>query len=85
MFLLSKEWDDHFVGVIQVVVPRLISDHCRIKLCSNSIDWGPRSFRFENCWLQNKDLLGLARSWWRPEDVRGFVGYRIYKKLRRLY
>eukprot|EP00268_Persea_americana_P061285 TRINITY_DN7726_c0_g3_i1.p1 TRINITY_DN7726_c0_g3~~TRINITY_DN7726_c0_g3_i1.p1 ORF type:complete len:328 (-),score=59.63 TRINITY_DN7726_c0_g3_i1:2474-3457(-) len=41
MFLLSKEWDDHFVGVIQVALPRSISDHCPIKLCSNSIDWGP--------------------------------------------
>ena len=61
--LLSKEWDEHYISVIQEALPRLISYHCPIKLSSNSIDWGPRPFRFNNCWLENKDFLGLARSW----------------------
>lgn len=48
-FLFSNEWEEHFNGVIQVALPRLISDHCPIKLCSNSIDCGPRPFHSQNC------------------------------------
>lgn len=36
-FLLSKEWEDHFTGIIQVPLPGALSDHCPIKLFSNRI------------------------------------------------
>lgn len=80
-FLLSKEWDEHFCGVIQVALQRIISDHSPIKLSSVTADWGPRPFRFENFWLEHKDFLGLAHSWWNQVEVSGYAGYRMYKKL----
>ena len=61
-FLLSQEWEDHLGGVTQLVFPRLIFDYCPIKLCSKSLDWGPRLFRFNNGWLHKKGFLDLARS-----------------------
>lgn len=45
-FLLSKEWEDHFPGVIQMALPRLVSNHCPSKLFSAPVDWGPKPFRF---------------------------------------
>lgn len=53
-FLFSKEWEVHFSGVSQVALPRVISDHCPIKLCPNVVNWGPKPFRFENCWLLHR-------------------------------
>lgn len=45
-FLLSKEWDNHFEEVVQVALPRWISNHCPIKLSSKIFDWGPGPFWF---------------------------------------
>ena len=64
-----------------MALPRLISDHCPIKLSSSSVDWGPKPFRFENCWLVNKQFLGLACSWWSQVEVSGYAGFKIGKKL----
>lgn len=37
-FLLSKEWDEHFVGAISTALPKLISDHSPIKLGMSTLD-----------------------------------------------
>lgn len=79
-FLFLEEWDEQFGSVIQVALPRSISDHCLIKLCSNSIDRGPRPFRFVNCWLKKKNFLALARSWWSQREVRGYAGVQDLSK-----
>lgn len=66
---------------MQVSLPQLISDHCPINLYSNGVDWGPKPFRFEKCWLEHKDFLNLARVWWSQVEVTGYVDYRLCKKL----
>ena len=63
-FFVSKEWEESFVAAIQTALPRGTSDHRPIKLSSNEVDWGPRPFRFENCWLLYKDFLPLVKGWW---------------------
>lgn len=37
-FLLSKEWDEHFVGAISTALSTLISDHSPIKLGMSTLD-----------------------------------------------
>ncbi|XXG47158.1 hypothetical protein AAC387_Pa02g1843 [Persea americana] len=81
-FLLSKDWDDHYEGVIQLAFPRVISYHCPINVCPKILDWGPRPFRFDNCWLLHRGFLDLARPWWCQANVEGYTGYRVCKKLR---
>ena len=39
-FLISKEWEDHFVGVYQVALVRHLSNHCPILLAPSEVDWG---------------------------------------------
>lgn len=78
---LSKEWEDYFTGVSQVVLPRVISDHCPIKLCPNAVDWGPKPFRFENCWLMHRDFVQMAHECWSRTVVEGFARFRLSKEL----
>lgn len=60
-FLMSKEWEEHFVGVIQYALPRWSSDHRPVKLSLEEVNWGPRPFRFKNCWLLQKDFLPVVK------------------------
>lgn len=63
-FLLSKDWEVYFPGVIQHALPRMVSDHFPLKLSSTTVDWGPKPFRFENCWLIHKESLPIMRNYW---------------------
>lgn len=56
-------------------------NHCHIILSSILIDWGPKPFRFETCWLGNRGFFGLAHSWWNRVDISDSAGFRYCKKL----
>lgn len=43
-FLISKEWEDRFPGVIQLALPPVMPYHCCIKLSSVVVNWGPKPF-----------------------------------------
>lgn len=47
-------------------------------------DWGPRPFRFNNIWLDNKKLKGLMEDWWRNSGCSGWMGYVLKEKLKSL-
>lgn len=71
----------HFASVIQLALPRGVSDHRPIKLFPMAGDWRSRPFLFENCWLLHKNFLSLVKGWWAQCDCQGFVGFRIVKKM----
>ncbi|XP_028082409.1 uncharacterized protein LOC114283731 [Camellia sinensis] len=41
-------------------LPRTVSDHCPIVLKEDNRDWGPKPFRFMNCWVLHSDFLPMA-------------------------
>ncbi|MCI06900.1 transposon TX1 putative 149 kDa protein, partial [Trifolium medium] len=43
------------------VLPRSISDHCPLVFRFNVVNWGPKPFRFNNHWLENKEFHGPNR------------------------
>ena len=50
--LVSHDWEDHYLNVIQRVLLRPISDHFLILVKVRRILRGKSSFRFENMWLK---------------------------------
>lgn len=71
----------HFASVIQLALPRGVSDRSPIKLFPMAGDWRPGPFLFENCWLLHKNFLSLVKGWWAQCDCQGFEGFRIVKKM----
>lgn len=68
----------------QWVGDRDISDHCPIWLvCSNS-DWGPKPFRFNNCWLEHKDFKAFVEACWGNFHVQGWKTHVFKEKLKLL-
>ena len=53
-FLVSNEWEGHFTGVVQCVLPKLVLDHFPILLDGGGVRRGPMPFRFENMWLRRR-------------------------------
>ncbi|RVW33393.1 hypothetical protein CK203_094250 [Vitis vinifera] len=55
---LKKEredlWDE--LGVVQCVLPKLVSDHFPILLDEGEVRRGPMPFRFENMWLKKENF-----------------------------
>ncbi|GJZ57185.1 reverse transcriptase domain-containing protein, partial [Tanacetum coccineum] len=63
---------------------RIISDHCLIFLCDNSINFGPKTFKFFDAWLDHPEFPHLVRQSWLA-DSGGLSGDVILKnKLKRL-
>jgi exonuclease III len=56
-----EEWGDCWVWVC----PRGVSDHCPLVLKYAENDWGPKSFRFNNYWLDHKDFKKVVEDCWR--------------------
>ncbi|KAK8681329.1 hypothetical protein V6N13_053733 [Hibiscus sabdariffa] len=63
-FLLSMEWLERFPGLVQVSLPRGISDHVPLILVLDETDWGPKPFRFINAWVDNpRDFQRMGIKW----------------------
>lgn len=44
--------------------------------------WGPSPFRFDNIWLENKDLIRKLKIWGEEADVSGWEGCRVIRKVK---
>ncbi|KAK8675611.1 hypothetical protein V6N13_033676 [Hibiscus sabdariffa] len=61
-FLVSLMWVEQFHVLEQFILKRGVSDHAPVRLSSGEVDWGPRPFRFLNCWLEKKGHVKLMES-----------------------
>ncbi|KAK5837763.1 hypothetical protein PVK06_006490 [Gossypium arboreum] len=71
----------YFKDLQQQGLNRSISDHIPIFLCNESIDWGPRPFKFINAWFKKKDCMCLIEKEW--SGLRCF-NRKMAVKLRKL-
>ena len=63
-FLVYDEWEAHFGGVVQSMMPRPTSDHFPVLLEGGGLaERGPLPFRFENMWLKADSFKNLINKW----------------------
>lgn len=84
IFILSKEWIQTWEVVAQWALNRDVSDHCPIVLRNGSQNWGPKPFRFNNCWLEHQGFKNMVERLWKEFRVEGWYAYVSKEKLRQL-
>ena len=80
-FLFSGDWEDLVSGAMQILLPRLVSDHCSILLDCGGIRTGKSLFRFENMWLRVDGFMDKIKEWWQSYNFRGKPNFVLAKKL----
>lgn len=63
---------------------RDISDHCPMWLVSTNLSWGPKSFLFNNCWLEHKEFMRFVKECWNTFKVEGRASHIAKEKLKML-
>lgn len=81
-FLLAEGFISRWNITTQWIGDRDISDHCPIWLVSSNLDWGPKLFKFNNCWFQHKDFMSFAQDCWASFSVEGRTYHEIKGKLK---
>nr|KYP50529.1 Putative ribonuclease H protein At1g65750 family [Cajanus cajan] len=79
--LVSKEWGEVMGYPVVQVMPRDVSDHCALLVKHNSLNWGPKPFRFNNCWLDHKELRTVVTQAWTTNVGLPWAAQRIKGRL----
>jgi hypothetical protein len=83
--LVSSRWMEEWGEVSLWGLKRDVSDHCPLLLKYNGYDWGPKPFRFNNHWVNNKAFKKLVEDEWASYDyVNGWMGHVVKEKMKRL-
>ncbi|XP_058761161.1 uncharacterized protein LOC131634509 [Vicia villosa] len=70
-------------GVVgQFIAQRDVSDHCPVWLVVDKEDWGPKPFKFNNEWFNNKDFTCFVEEEWKAIKVSGRGDFVFKEKFR---
>ncbi|PNX83060.1 cysteine-rich receptor-like protein kinase [Trifolium pratense] len=83
-FLLSDGFIERGGVSGQWIGDRNISDHCPIWLVFSNTDWGPKPFKFNNCWIDHPNFKPFVTNIWRNLDIKGKKAFVIKEKLKML-
>ena len=82
--LVSLDWEEHFENGSQKVLPRVISDHCRLLLEAGAVQRGRSAFKFENMRLKVEGFVDRVQQWWNGYNFVGLPGFILAQKLKAL-
>ena len=82
--LMNLEWQRRFSGSVVKHLNRATSDHSpQLLQLSPGLPTGPKSFRFQDMWLNHHGFLMVVRQCWdQPTD--GYGMFHFFLKLKRL-
>jgi hypothetical protein len=83
-FLLSEVFISKGSITNQWVGDRDIFDHCPIWLMSTNLNWGPKPFKLNNCWLEHPEFFTFVKNTWENMNVQGKNAFVIKEKLKKL-
>lgn len=61
---IRPEWITTYPSLKVSLLKRTISDHCPLLVQSRDKNWGPRPFRFLNCWLSHPSCSKVIKDSW---------------------
>ncbi|XP_010680479.1 uncharacterized protein LOC104895616 [Beta vulgaris subsp. vulgaris] len=61
---VNPEWLTTFPSLNVSLLQRGLSDHCPLLILSKDKNWGPKPFRFQNCWLTDPRCLKIIKEAW---------------------
>lgn len=70
---VHPEWLRIFPDLKVSILGRSVSDHTPLLVHSQNINWGPRPFRFQDCWLQHKGCLEIVKKAWLKSSDEPFM------------
>ena len=83
-FLVSPKWLTKWPGSIQHPLDRNFFGHCLVLLRSKVVDWGPKPFRVQDCWLLNKSFKSIVKECWLSQQQSGWGGFVLKEKIKKL-
>jgi hypothetical protein len=83
-FFLSAGWWDFWGEATQWALPRDVFDHSSVVLRYSSHLWGPKPFRFNNFWLDHKELGEVVNHSWSRSRPAEWMEVRLSAKLKTL-
>lgn len=67
---VQPEWLTSFPALKLSLLKRSISDHCPLLAYSSIQNWGPKPFRFLNCWLSHPRCMKIiSEVWSKNQDI----------------
>ena len=65
---VQADWITTYPSMQVSLLKRSISDHCPLLVTTQGIDWGPKPFRFQDCWLTHEGCLDIIKKAWRNSN-----------------
>ena len=65
---INPEWLSLFPGLRVKLLKRGLSDHCPLHVHNADKNWGPKPFRFQNCWLTDPNCLKIVKESWQASS-----------------
>lgn len=78
---INQEWASSGSWVL-LSLRRKNSDHKPLMLKCSSSNWGPRPFKFFNCWIQDNHLLDNLCAMWKTSRSKGLTLCAMFKEIR---
>jgi hypothetical protein len=82
--LVSPLWFDLWGEPLVRVRERDVADHCPLVINYCTENWGPKPFRFNNFWLQNREFMELVKREWNASIGHGWMGFILKERLKSL-